>query len=49
VTILFAAEEGQRLAVRLSAGERVEDMFGRPVKAEGKVEVTWDPVFVVSR
>ena len=48
VTVLFAAEQGQRLTHDLPAEARVEDMFGRSLPVEGAVEVTWDPIFVVS-
>jgi hypothetical protein len=48
VTVLFAAEQGQLLTHDLPAEARVEDMFGRSLPVEGAVEVTWDPIFVVS-
>ncbi|MBM3497195.1 MAG: glycoside hydrolase family 5 protein [Armatimonadetes bacterium] len=47
VTILFTAEQGQTIPYDLPAGTRVEDMFGRAIAAEGSIEVTWDPVFVI--
>jgi len=46
VTILFTAEQGQRLPFRVPDKAQVEDMFGQPIAAQGQIEVTWDPVFV---
>ncbi|NPV48595.1 MAG: cellulase family glycosylhydrolase [Armatimonadetes bacterium] len=48
VTVAWAAEESQRFTVPVPRGARVEDMFGRPVATDGRLEVTWNPVFVVS-
>ncbi len=48
VTVLFAAEQGQSIRFPLREGDRVEDLFGRPVAARRTLTVTWDPVFVLS-
>ncbi|MEN6643944.1 MAG: cellulase family glycosylhydrolase [Armatimonadia bacterium] len=48
VTVLWAAEPGQKLNVPVPAGGRVETMFGAPLQAAGTVTVTVDPVFVIS-
>ncbi len=48
VTVAWAAEKAQRFSVHLPHGARIEDMFGRPLTAEGQIEVTWDPVFVIT-
>lgn len=48
VTVAWAAEESQRFLVPLPPGARAEDMFGRLIATDGRLEVTWNPVFVVS-
>lgn len=49
VTVTWASAENQRFTVSVPPGARVEDMFGRPIAADGRLEVTWNPVFVVSK
>ncbi len=49
VTITWAEDQTQRFTVPIPSGAQVQDMFGRPIPTDGTLEVTWDPVFVVSR